>query len=91
MKLIWRLMRRDFSLMAARPAEWLMPLTFFLLVALLLPFAIGPEPRLLARLAPGIRRRSLRRDGRPMKARSSSAKSTGVPSSRCSGSPPASA
>ncbi len=54
MKLIWRLMRRDFSLMAARPAEWLMPLTFFLLVALLLPFAIGPEPRLLARLAPGI-------------------------------------
>ena len=31
-----------------------MPLAFFLLVAMLLPFAIGPEPRLLAQLAPGI-------------------------------------
>jgi heme exporter protein B len=40
--------------MAARPGEWLMPLAFFLLVAILLPFAIGPEPGLLARLAPGI-------------------------------------
>lgn len=54
MSLIWRLMARDFFLMAARPGEWLMPLAFFLLVALLLPFAIGPEPSLLARLAPGI-------------------------------------
>jgi len=52
--LIWRLIRRDFALMAGRPGEWLMPLAFFLLVALLLPFAIGPEPSLLARLAPGI-------------------------------------
>jgi heme exporter protein B len=40
--------------MAGRPGEWLMPLAFFLLVAMLLPFAIGPEPVLLARLAPGI-------------------------------------
>ena len=31
-----------------------MPLAFFLLVAILLPFAIGPEPDLLARVAPGI-------------------------------------
>ena len=54
MILIWRLIRRDFALMAGRPGEWLMPLAFFLLVALLLPFAIGPEPSLLARLAPGI-------------------------------------
>lgn len=54
MILVWRLMARDFQLMAARPGEWLMPLAFFLLVALLLPFAIGPEPALLARLAPGI-------------------------------------
>lgn len=54
MNLIWRLVARDFQLMAARPGEWLMPLAFFLLVALLLPFAIGPEPSLLMRLAPGI-------------------------------------
>nr|WP_255696840.1 heme exporter protein CcmB [Sandaracinobacteroides sayramensis] len=49
-----RLVGRDLSAMAASPGEWLMPLAFFLLVAMLLPFAIGPEPRLLARLAPGI-------------------------------------
>lgn len=54
MKLLARLIARDLFLMAARPGEWLMPLAFFLLVALLLPFAIGPEPGLLARLAPGI-------------------------------------
>ncbi len=54
MKLLWRLIARDLSLMAGRPGEWLMPLAFFLLVAMLLPFAIGPEPTLLARLAPGI-------------------------------------
>ena len=54
MSLFGKLIRRDLSLMAARPGEWLMPLAFFLLVALLLPFAIGPEPGLLARLAPGI-------------------------------------
>jgi len=53
-KLIWRLMARDFALMAARPGEWLMPLVFFLLVAMLLPFAIGPEADLIARLAAGI-------------------------------------
>ncbi|WP_199553892.1 heme exporter protein CcmB [Sandaracinobacteroides hominis] len=52
--LVARLIRRDLALMASRPGEWLMPLAFFLLVALLLPFAIGPDARLLARLAPGI-------------------------------------
>lgn len=54
MTILWRLVSRDLALMAGRPGEWLMPLVFFLLVAILLPFAIGPEPRLLARLAPGI-------------------------------------
>lgn len=52
--LIGRLVRRDLAMMAARPGDWLMPLAFFLLVAILLPFAIGPDPDLLARLAPGI-------------------------------------
>jgi heme exporter protein B len=54
MTLFARLVGRDLSLLAGRPGEWLMPLAFFLLVAMLLPFAIGPEPSLLARLAPGI-------------------------------------
>jgi heme exporter protein B len=34
-------------------AAWL-PIAFFLLVAALVPFAIGPDARLLARIAPGI-------------------------------------
>jgi len=54
MSLLWRLILRDLSLMAGRPGEWLMPVLFFLLVAILLPFAIGPDATLLARLAPGI-------------------------------------
>ena len=37
---------------AATGAAWL-PIAFFLLVATLVPFAIGPDPRLLSRIAPG--------------------------------------
>lgn len=48
------LMRRDFALMAGRPGEWLLPLMFFLLVAIILPFAVGPDPATLSGLAPGI-------------------------------------
>lgn len=33
-------------------AAWL-PVTFFLLVSALVPFAIGPDARLLARIGPG--------------------------------------
>ena len=33
-------------------AAWI-PIAFFLLVATLVPFAIGPDPRLLSRIAPG--------------------------------------
>lgn len=54
MNLFARLVVRDLSLMAGRPAEWLMPLAFFLLVAILLPFAIGPDADLIRRLSPGI-------------------------------------
>lgn len=45
--LIARDARRGFT-----GAAWL-PVAFFLLVATLVPFAIGPEPRLLARIGPG--------------------------------------
>ena len=46
--LIARDLRRGFS-----GAAWL-PIAFFLLVAALVPFAIGPDARLLARVGPGI-------------------------------------
>lgn len=45
--LIARDVRRGFS-----GAAWL-PIAFFLLVAALVPFAIGPDARLLARIGPG--------------------------------------
>jgi heme exporter protein B len=46
--LIGRDVRRGFS-----GAAWL-PIAFFLLVAALVPFAIGPDARLLGRIGPGI-------------------------------------
>ena len=46
--LIERDVRRGFT-----GAAWL-PIAFFLLVAALVPFAIGPDARLLARVGPGI-------------------------------------
>src|SRR3954447_9332309 len=45
--LIARDVRRGFT-----GAAWL-PIAFFLLVAALVPFAIGPDARLLARIGPG--------------------------------------
>lgn len=50
--LIGRLILRDLRRAFAGGA-WL-PLAFFLLVALLIPFAVGPDARLLARIAPGM-------------------------------------
>jgi heme exporter protein B len=47
------LVRRDLGLIARSPALWL-PVMFFVLVAALFPFAVGPDARLLARIAPGI-------------------------------------
>lgn len=46
--LIRRDLRRGFT-----GAAWL-PIAFFLLVAALVPFAIGPDARLLARIGPGV-------------------------------------
>lgn len=46
--LIVRDMRRGFG-----GAAWL-PIAFFLLVATLVPFAIGPDARLLSRIGPGV-------------------------------------
>src|SRR6185369_10726921 len=46
--LIARDLRRGFT-----GSAWL-PIAFFLLVAALVPFAIGPDAKLLARIGPGI-------------------------------------
>lgn len=53
-RLFGMLIRRDLTLMAARPAEWLLPMLFFLLVVIILPFAVGPDAGTLRSLAPGI-------------------------------------
>lgn len=53
----WRLfsiLRRDLAQHFRRPAEGAALVLFFLIVVLILPFAIGPDPELLRRLAPGL-------------------------------------
>lgn len=47
------LVRRDLALLVRSPALW-MPVLFFVLVAAIFPFAVGPDARLLARIAPGV-------------------------------------
>lgn len=48
------LVTRDLAMRFARWGSIALPLLFFLLVASLFPFAVGPEPKLLARIAGGI-------------------------------------
>ncbi len=48
------LVRRDLGLALRRPAALLLPVVFFVLVAALFPFAVGPDARILARIAPGV-------------------------------------
>ncbi len=45
-------LRRDLLLAARRPGEWLQPLGFFVLVAVLFPLAMDPEPSRLRMVAP---------------------------------------
>lgn len=54
MKPLLLLFRRETRLLCRRPAELLNPLLFFTLVVALFPLALGPEPALLQRLAPGL-------------------------------------
>ncbi len=51
--MLWTLIRRDLSLLARSPALWT-PVVFFVLAAALFPFAVGPDARLLGRIAPGV-------------------------------------
>jgi heme exporter protein B len=48
-RLFWLLVGREFARAFARPAEALLPPLFFLLVAVVFAFALGPDPGLLAR------------------------------------------
>ena len=49
-----RLLKHDVRLQMRNRVEWTSLILFFTIIILLLPFAIGPEPVLLKRLAPGL-------------------------------------
>ena len=53
-KFLWVQTRRHLSLLIASPGEIVNPLLFFLLVVILFPLGLGPDPEQLAVLAPGI-------------------------------------
>ena len=48
------LVRRDLTVAFRRRSEMANPLLFFVLVVTLFPLGVGPEPNLLARMAPGV-------------------------------------
>lgn len=47
-------MRRDLTVALRRSTDILMPLVFFIIVTSLFPLGVGPEPKLLQVLAPGV-------------------------------------
>ncbi|MCU5772836.1 heme exporter protein CcmB [Erwiniaceae bacterium BAC15a-03b] len=52
--MLWRVIKRELQIAFRSSAEIINPLWFFLIVITLFPLGIGPEPQLLARIAPGI-------------------------------------
>lgn len=52
--MVMTLIRRELKTAFRNRAEILNPLWFFLIVITLFPLGIGPEPQLLARIAPGV-------------------------------------
>lgn len=54
MKTAFALLRRDLRLAFRRPGELATPALFFILVTVLFPLGLAPEPALLARIAPGV-------------------------------------
>ncbi len=56
MSQLWPIFRRDLALLllGGRRSGVLLPLLFFLAVAMLFPFAVGPDARLLARTGGGV-------------------------------------
>jgi heme exporter protein B len=47
-------LKRDLSLALRQPVDVVNPLFFYVLVIILFPIGIGPEPNLLQRIAPGV-------------------------------------
>ncbi len=54
MKGFWAVLGRDLQLALRGAGDWLNPLVFFLMVILLFPLGISPEPNLLRQIAPGV-------------------------------------
>ena len=54
MSAIFHVIRRELLIAFRRQAEVFNPLWFFIIVITLFPLGVGPEPNLLARIAPGI-------------------------------------
>ena len=54
MKNFCALLRHEIRLQARQKTEWASLLLFFVIVIILMPFALGPEPEILTRLAPGL-------------------------------------
>ncbi|MDR2678413.1 MAG: heme exporter protein CcmB [Zoogloeaceae bacterium] len=54
MRFLAAVIARDLRLALRRPADLVAALFFFVIVASLFPFGVGPEPALLKRLAPGV-------------------------------------
>src|SRR5471032_2609910 len=52
--MLTKVLRRELKIAFRKSAEIINPLWFFLIVITLFPLGIGPEPKLLARIAPGI-------------------------------------
>jgi heme exporter protein B len=51
---MWALLQRDLRLAARQPAQWLLPLAFFVAAASLFPLGIGADSAVLRRIAPGV-------------------------------------
>ncbi|MFC0309628.1 heme exporter protein CcmB [Gallibacterium trehalosifermentans] len=52
--IFYDIIKRELQIAMRKPSEILNPLWFFLIVITLFPLVVGPEPQLLARIAPGI-------------------------------------
>jgi len=49
-----QIIKRELKIATRKQAEILNPLWFFLIVITLFPLVIGPDPKLLSRIAPGV-------------------------------------